>query len=761
MGKKGKIILGLAVGAMIPAMMTGCGHKHAHSEDLKYNETQHYYECSCGNKKDAENHEASTIYQSSDTHHWKDCVDCGYDLNIEQHNFNQEVVASSYLKTPATTTARAVYYKSCECGKAGTTETFESGKKLGAITNLAIANKIYDGQPIATPTYDKNTNGTVTIEYKLKSANDSTYSTTAPTDAGEYTARVSIAESDDYSSVTTTKDFTISKYVISNLTKDFIYNGEAVRSVELPDDMNLPDDNVKMEIVFASANAASSVTEVKVLVNDIESGNYEVKNCTATISKATVQFSNVAMSSVDIIYGDNYNVQSQSIANFYESTPDGFIVQEYYVDGHWTTERPTDAGSYKARLRVLDSTNYNGVFSDEEEFEIKPYKIAANTIEVTYCGGVEFFKILEFNALDLRFNFNLNDKNVGARSMTSHSFTLNEIEVDNDNFDVSELTFEIKAKPITINWQTNNEPLYFIGEPIEPSYEFDEKCEGDDLTANLSVFDGDNNTYDSTFIMAATLSGADASNYVLQNEHSGVYTIGDLDEATLCDSLSAVSLSDEKTECYKINLQVAQYALKFKPSTQGATFTIGIYKKDGNTLIGSEFTFTNNVDNFDNVYFQIEQAGEYYIKCSQSIDDCQGDEFIIFQQDDYGFCSICGEYMGDTYSLDDVVSKTVTSGQKYYFRVQVTAGADVEYAIVNNGTLTSTCLKVYYLANANPRDMEEANIQALVFVEKDDLNPGVLDSSQTNPLIETDGYLYFVLEGPMNTSLKICAVDVN
>lgn len=45
------------------------------------------------------------------------------------HSFTEEVVDAKYLKSEASCTARAVYYKSCKCGEAGT-ETFEYGTTL-------------------------------------------------------------------------------------------------------------------------------------------------------------------------------------------------------------------------------------------------------------------------------------------------------------------------------------------------------------------------------------------------------------------------------------------------------------------------------------------------------------------------------------------------------------------------------------------------------------------------------------------------------
>ena len=48
-----------------------------------------------------------------------------------EHTYDQEVAEPEYLKTAATCTAAAVYYKSCACGEASTTETFTFGNALG------------------------------------------------------------------------------------------------------------------------------------------------------------------------------------------------------------------------------------------------------------------------------------------------------------------------------------------------------------------------------------------------------------------------------------------------------------------------------------------------------------------------------------------------------------------------------------------------------------------------------------------------------
>lgn len=47
-----------------------------------------------------------------------------------EHTYDQEVATEQYLKSAATCTAKAVYYKSCTCGAASATDTFAYGESL-------------------------------------------------------------------------------------------------------------------------------------------------------------------------------------------------------------------------------------------------------------------------------------------------------------------------------------------------------------------------------------------------------------------------------------------------------------------------------------------------------------------------------------------------------------------------------------------------------------------------------------------------------
>ena len=75
---------------------------------------------------------------------------------------------------------------------------------------------------------DESLYGTVTWAYKAKDADDSTYNNNVPETAGDWTVRVSIAESDDYAAASNTADFTIAKAVVdAPVIASKTYSGEA------------------------------------------------------------------------------------------------------------------------------------------------------------------------------------------------------------------------------------------------------------------------------------------------------------------------------------------------------------------------------------------------------------------------------------------------------------------------------------------------------------------------------------------------------
>ena len=102
------------------------GEKAAHSYVQQHDEDQHWKECSvCHDKIEVENHSGGTATCTAKAV----CSVCNAEYGeLAAHDY-QETVDEQYLKSAATCTSPAIYYKSCSvCGTAST-DTFEYGEK--------------------------------------------------------------------------------------------------------------------------------------------------------------------------------------------------------------------------------------------------------------------------------------------------------------------------------------------------------------------------------------------------------------------------------------------------------------------------------------------------------------------------------------------------------------------------------------------------------------------------------------------------------
>ncbi len=97
--------------------------------------------------------------------------------------------------------------------KTGTGQLTITLKIKQSITpTVSIADWQYKGTPSTPEVTGNSGNGEVTYKYKVKDADDSTYSDTVPTAVGQYTVKASIAETADYKAGEATADFEIKPY---------------------------------------------------------------------------------------------------------------------------------------------------------------------------------------------------------------------------------------------------------------------------------------------------------------------------------------------------------------------------------------------------------------------------------------------------------------------------------------------------------------------------------------------------------------------
>ncbi len=81
-------------------------------------------------------HVTSTEWSCDETNHWHKCTGCETErFDNAAHVYDKEIVIAGALKSAATCTSKAVYYKSCVCGVISKTETFQTGEALAHVYN--------------------------------------------------------------------------------------------------------------------------------------------------------------------------------------------------------------------------------------------------------------------------------------------------------------------------------------------------------------------------------------------------------------------------------------------------------------------------------------------------------------------------------------------------------------------------------------------------------------------------------------------------
>ena len=165
-------------------------------------------------------------------------------------------------------------------------------KKTPILDHKSSDGKIYDGNPIGTPTFNTDSDGALTFEYKRADEDDTAYTAVAPKNVGNYIIRITTAETDTFKAASSTMEFDIQpkEVTISDVkVADKIYDGTADASITS----------------FGTVNVLARGDDVK-----IEPGEAAFDNKNVGSGK-TVTFSGFSLSGDDAL---NYTLVSQPSA---------------------------------------------------------------------------------------------------------------------------------------------------------------------------------------------------------------------------------------------------------------------------------------------------------------------------------------------------------------------------------------------------------------------------------------------------------------
>ena len=317
------------------------------------------------------------------------------------------------------------------------------------ITNADKLSKTYNGQQIAKVEISSKRTGTPKVEYKKKGASDDKYSSAVPTDAGEYTVRVTYPEDENYAESKVTSDFKISPVQVKLTwsTDGLIYNGQAQNVTATVSNAFEGD---KFDIKYES-NADAAVGKYTTTVTDLGNSNYTLegadvtgltkewsisyleidKNAEPKLGGTTKNDSGWYTSDVTLTPGSGYKISTDGSdwkdsiditkdgvneITYYLKDNDGYITDKKTVTVKKDTTAPTAAikigkNSFKS---FIDKITFGLFFKDTVHVAVDGEDTASGIAKIEYQKVAKDAKYdengswAEFKAFDI----NANDKSV-------------------------------------------------------------------------------------------------------------------------------------------------------------------------------------------------------------------------------------------------------------------------------------------------------------------------------------------------------------
>ena len=400
--------------ALSLSIFSACNKKHKYSSEWKFDEKTHWHECTtkkhtdtteklphvftwtektpagvhtdkvekgvceCGYEtertiSDTATHTYGTEWKKDETGHWHEST-C--DATAPTHDaMKGDFAAHTFDEGVETKPADfgVVGEKKFTCTKCGYEKT-EPIDALDAKDNEIVLvdgktlGKEYDGEVISITKDDFVVEGNraPTIMFKVKGADDNTYTATAPKKAGEYTVKVSVAATAEWKSVTQTFDFAITPMVISVAWAP-TYNNTNVFSGE-PAEL-LEGEEAMITVTMSSATVGATVQSFEITGKD--AGNYSlaIEDINVEIIKADIV--NFTISNADAfnkIYIGAQNIPDPT-TNYVEiGTGYGaktIVWEQKLENGVWSRDLTKEeviqlkTGTFRVHIKYAEGDNYN------------------------------------------------------------------------------------------------------------------------------------------------------------------------------------------------------------------------------------------------------------------------------------------------------------------------------------------------------------------------------------------------------------------
>lgn len=325
-----------------------------------------------------------------------------------------------------------------------------------AVTNLGNQSIIY-GDEIKV--VGASTFGSLNdILYKVAGADDSTLTTTKPTDAGDYTAVFSVDETKNFVGNTKLINFTIHPQEVTKPTvTPKTYTGDVLFA-----DINSVDG-----IYSVSQSGGTNVTQQGYPVYvELLSNNYIWNGEQADVRKITLWFKVIPNESNEwttkpkvtgFTYGDGGQVVAEAESKY--GTVNILYINKNIQGDVGSSIAPTNAGNYTAVFSVEETVNYSGLDAVYIDFKINPSVITVPGKTTTiYNGTPQKANVIDGTHYKVTKNEEYTDVGKYSTEYTIlDQYYGNYVWSGNVSGNVASVEFEI-LKYTSNDWKTSNKP---------------------------------------------------------------------------------------------------------------------------------------------------------------------------------------------------------------------------------------------------------------------------------------------------------------
>ncbi len=353
------------------------------------------------------------------------------------------------------------------------------GKKTPSIHHAPDDAKNYNGKPIDAPTFNTDSDGAWTVEYKSAGADDSAYTAAAPKKVGKYIIRITTAETDTCKAAFSTMAFEIKsrEVTISGVTvADKTYDGNANAKITAAGVIDGLVDGDKVSIVTGKAlyddknvGTGKTVTFYDFSLSGEDAANYVLSAQPASTTASIVEYT---------ADGSEYGVNSKDwlSKDFVITAKQGYkLGLTDTANGEWADSLTASEETGNGKLTFFVKNTGTGAISTPVT---ESYKIdkTAPTGEVKLNERTAFQKFINKITFGLFFKDDVNvkltaeDDASGVKSVlyfkSDKVLTDNEVRAITDWTDNSD--FDIEAKDmdkfiIYVRIEDNAGNVTFIG----------------------------------------------------------------------------------------------------------------------------------------------------------------------------------------------------------------------------------------------------------------------------------------------------------